>query len=599
MIFEKSLKQLLRTPVTAALFLALFATSAFFLCCGVNIWVQNGATIKAYEDAFLTIGVVQQSATAVATGEQWNAEIKQYSYFNYPRYSSIVPASALDFEGVNYLLGPEKRPYYGAWSQDYKTYDNLSNFLLAELTPLTDCVPDAPVKMKVVKVLSSGYTYNEGDTLWLCDLFNDNPQPLYAGKTYVMSLQEYSSNTTNLDYIPASGIVSTQYRADGTSVQADFNTSFYQEVTAGFYQTEDGKRWQELAKTRQRMNETIPVWPTSGTHLLLPFYNGTAFILEGEDISAEEYANGERVCLIPQNFARGNGLAVGDMLRLPLYYANYQNAPIDTFNTIGIRFSFSLLNAKGKLYPIFSDHEYLIKGIYQSIEGSGSRQGMGKNTVVIPSSSVRESDADNILDYGPMQNTTTSFQIPNGTIESFMTLWAQQKNDQLKITFYDRGYTQLQRGLENMKKMSVLFLAVGATMSLTLVLFFCHIFITRQKMRSAIERMLGFSKRKSAVSLLSGFLLAAVLAIAIGCTAGYFAGTLLSQNTSMGMYYNTDFTSGHVAEEPPDVDEQTLPVWYSAAVGAILFVTTCLVSVVFIHDNLKEEPLKMLSSKKE
>lgn len=597
MIFEKSLKQLLRTPVTTALFLMLFATSAFFLCCGVNIWEQNGATIKAYEDAFLTIGVVQQSATAVAKGERWNAETKQYSIFNYPQYSSIVPVSALDFEGADYLLGPEKRPYYGAWVQDYKTYNSLSNLLIAELTPLTDCVPDSPVKMKVVKVLWSGYTYNEGNTLRLCDLFNDNPQPLYAGKTYVMSLQQYSSD--EIDYIPASGIVSTQYRADGTRVQADFNTTFYQEVTAGFYQTEDGKRWLELAKAQQRIKETIPVWPTSGTHLLLPFYNGTAFILEGEDISAEEYANGERVCLIPQNFARDNGLEVGNMLRLPLYYANYQNAPIDNFTKSGMGFNFSLLNAEGKVYPVFSDHEYLIKGIYQSIEGSGSNQGMGHNTVVIPSSSVRESDADNILAYGPMQNNTTSFQIPNGTIESFMALWAQQENDQLKITFYDRGYSQLQRGLENMKKMSILFLAVGAMMSLTLVFFFCHIFITKQKMRSAIERMLGFSKRKSAASLLSGFLLVAVLAIAIGCTAGYFAGTRLSQNTSMGVYYDTDFTSGHVEEEPPDVDGQTLPVWYSVMVGAILFVTTCLVSVVFMHGNLKEEPLKMLSSKKE
>ena len=78
----------------------------------------------------------------------------------------------------------------------------------------------------------------------------------------------------------------------------------------------------------------MPVLPTNGTHLLLPFYNGLANITEGEDITPEEYANGERVCLVSENFAKMNGIAVGDALSLPLYSANYQSAPRDWLSEV-------------------------------------------------------------------------------------------------------------------------------------------------------------------------------------------------------------------------------------------------------------------------
>ena len=59
-IFTKSVKQFLRMPVTAALFVVLFAAAAFFVSSGTVIWARNQATIKAYESVFVTIGTVRQ-----------------------------------------------------------------------------------------------------------------------------------------------------------------------------------------------------------------------------------------------------------------------------------------------------------------------------------------------------------------------------------------------------------------------------------------------------------------------------------------------------------------------------------------------------------
>lgn len=40
--------------------------------------------------------------------------------------------------------------------------------------------------------------------------------------------------------------------------------------------------------------------------------------------------------------------------------------------------------------------------------------GLGYNEIIIPSRSVKNSDADNILESGPMTGSTTSFRIANG-----------------------------------------------------------------------------------------------------------------------------------------------------------------------------------------
>ena len=336
--------------------------------------------------------------------------------------------------------------------------------------------------------------------------------------------------------------------------------------------------------------------PTSGTHLLPPFINGTAYILEGEDITAEEYAKGEKVCLVSQKFAKNNTLSLGDTVRLPLFYANYRDAPVD--NTSGLGGRDSLLNSEGKLYPIFSDHKYRIKGIYSSIESSGSSHGMGTNTIVVPAASVKESDADNILAYGPMKDTTTSFQIPNGTVEAFMEQGGRQVIDNLEFVFYDKGYSKLQGGLENMKQMSLFFLIIGAAMALVLIFFFCHLFISKQEMRTAIERTLGMSKKECALSLLSGFLLVVTLSIFIGFIAGYFVEKKLTDNISTEIYYDTTYTIGLTQQPKAEVEVQQVSVLYSITAGGVLLIAAILISTIAMRNNLQKEPLKMLSLQK-
>jgi hypothetical protein len=634
-VFSKSVKQLLRTPLTTALFMALFAIAAFFVSSGAVIWARNQATIKAYEDAFVTIGTVRQHPSYMETTYKWDAFEKDYTQRAVARYSDITPPSVLDFDGAGYLINPQRRPFYGAlrpdmqlWPDDPHSY-TLREHLIVEITPLEDCVPAGPVEVRIVRrfnekpryvsdhQLSTGEyvrTLVAGDTILLCDHNNDDPQPLYAGKTYLADIirkgtHERLNFVMITEYAPQTVTFSTQYNPDGSVVESNAATTSIVEVTEGFYDTEEGRRWLAYAETVHNSYKTVPVLPTSGTQLLLPFYNDTAFIVEGEDISPEEYENGERVCLVPENFAKINGLALGDALRLPLYCANYKYAPNDNFygydlgNAPGIQFITweigSLLNADGEPYPVFSDHEYTIKGIYSNTPDLDAAYAMGANTVVIPARSVRESDTDNIIDYGPMEDTTTAFQIPNGTIEAYVEKWLAQDNEELEITFHDKGYTQLQRGLENMKRIAALFLAIGTAMSLALVFFFCHVFISKSKMRTAIERMLGYTKKQCAASLLWGFLLAAALSVAAGCAIGAVAQGQITDSLVSREYYDMSFTTGVLGSESVALVENDVSALFSPVAGAALLAVTGVVSAVFIRGNVKQEPLALLGGRQD
>lgn len=56
----KSLKQLLRTPVKALLFLLLLAASTVLLVLGAGLLIRTNARIDAAEGEFKTVGTVTQ-----------------------------------------------------------------------------------------------------------------------------------------------------------------------------------------------------------------------------------------------------------------------------------------------------------------------------------------------------------------------------------------------------------------------------------------------------------------------------------------------------------------------------------------------------------
>lgn len=611
MTFYYSMKQMLRSPLKSFLFFLLMGVSAFFLALGGNLWNMSRSSIQEFEKIFTTIGTAEQTAVGVKTGAHWDAGLKDYQYFKYAVYGERVSEDVLDFEGADYLLKPRQRPYFGAYVKEL--YEGVGHdwMITVEVTPEETAVADHAVKMKVQKVLEGNL--NGSDYVYVCQHTNPAPDEFIAGKTYVMQLSQIGfahglpagggTDEYVSEYQITNGIESTQYTLDGEHIFDEANEGpAYDEVTDGFYETERGKRWLAASSSQDYYDHTIPVQPVDGTELLMPFYRDEVVITEGRDITKEEYQKGSKVCLIPDDLAMRLGKSLGDQLNLPLYYANYALAPTDTFSGKGGGgLSFSFLNAQGQLYSVFNEQDYEIVGIYTIKDTGTGSYGIGRYEVVIPWNAVpKDSWKDHIVGFSRMRGATTSFQIPNGTIQEFMTKWEKQGIDDVKITFYDKGYTQLKEGIENRKMMSWIFLISGCVMSVMILLFFSNLFITGQQERIAVERLLGRTKRQCSRSILSGMLVLAAAGCILGSIAGWKATESAARRADTEVVFDTAYSNLITENTEEEKVEWTKPdLALAAGTGGALFAAAFLISACYMRGNLKKEPLQLLGSLEE
>lgn len=260
------------------------------------------------------------------------------------------------------------------------------------------------------------------------------------------------------------------------------------------------------------------------------------------------------------------------------------------------------MNAEGKSFDVFSEHSYKIVGIYDLFPGTPLSAGysMGYGEVVVPMNSIEESDENNIVEYGPMMGYTTSFQIPNGSIDSFMEAWEKQEIDELDLTFYDGGYSQVKDGLEQMMQMGVILFVAGGVTSLLIFILFSRLFIGKQKRRTAIERSLGLSRRKCRHSLLISMMLTAALGCTAGCAMGMVFTRVAAEKTGQEAEFDTTYSSGNLridgtVTEQEVIDYDSLSSLVGLAAGFGMILAAYVIASAEIKKNLICEPLELLS----
>lgn len=619
---KNSLKQMLRTPVRTALFLILMVFAALLMTLGVCIRLKGTQTMAQYEDRFITIGTVRQIPDSFEQTLEWNAETRDYDVIKRAQYSSYYTPEDLLFPDAQYLAEPEQRAFYTSYVPEYLMYNNSINpdaiawNLIAEFSPMEDCMLDESVQIKITKVIG-GDERLEGVVDYFCDHRNPNPQMLYKDKTYAAILgrglyihgKAYEEKMKSkgevyigLEYWPGS-LESGLRLPDGSIVENSFQDGQQIfEVTDGFYETEAGKRLLNLGKLELIWKYCQPVTGTNKTCLLMPFYNGQAYICEGRDINEEEYASGSKVCLAPKTFMNNNGLSLGDSVKVQLLITDTRvNAGREFWLDGGVGFYGGLINTAGEPLEVFETSEYTVVGIYDvTVSGENSIFDPGADELIVPMESIEARDGKNLMSCGPMTDATSSFQIPNGSIDTFLAGWAEYGTDKLEFTFYDMGYSQLKAGIDNMKKLSLCLLAAGVILTMLLLFFFSHLFITKQAERTAIERSLGMSKTQCRWSILSGF----VLLILLGCIAGSLIGMTIGGSISAinarRTYYETTYTAGTTGtvNELAITDEANM---LTPALWCPLFITVMgvLIAWVKLNRSLRREPMELLSERQE
>ena len=630
-------KQMCRRPLQLLLMIVLIMIVTVMLVVGGNLWVTSDRISKAYEDDFITIGTVTQKPDAVAEVEEWDAEMGDYRIRKSSRYNRYTTEEDLAFPEITYLKEPEKRVYWGSYAPEYLhandfwLYSEDDWVIVAEFSPMEDCVPDESVLIKITKILGNSKML-EGSVMWFCDHFNRYPEELKADKTYVAQIswarwthgnrwEESGHLDKTLEYSPEK-VSPRLFTSEGKRIEDTLEMQGIYEVTEGFYETDAGRRLLAISNMGEVYNDTQPVVGTNSTDLLLPFYEGSAWVYEGRYPTEEEYAQGSPVCLAPREFVENNGLSVGDQVMTHLYYTCTADRADDDYHITGGGGYYLILGLDGKLLSPFEEKAYTIVGLY---DYTPSVKGIGREELIVPLNSV-ENKTENYLLFGAMTDENTSFQIENGTITDFLEASAKNGMDNLVYTFYDRGYSALMEEIQNLKNMSAALLVMGLIAAVILTMQISHIYITKQKNRLSIERLLGMTGKRCSHISLAGVLILLLLGTAPGVAAGMSladeigvedrsqeekedagqetaeqtaAEETAAEETATGQEaFNRKYSNlGMAVETNIDLSGQTSgDIWVSCMMGSLVIVLGMGISGIKVRSLLKGEPLYLLES---
>ncbi len=645
---KNSIKQLLRTPIKAILFLSLMLAGTILFVFSTVMLVSSLERINAAKAQFTTIGTVAQKPSSTRYDRvEWSEYGRSYAQ-QVDEYSTVITPEQLLFEGADYVIPPKSRPYYQALLPEYSTARDSINTenstYILEFTLDGEYKPLGPFNIKVEKIImnketaydnsfasSTGFKtkLTEGDVITLFDFSTDTPTPLVKDKRYIcnvgwsMRYQVLPSPYSTQYGIPDGEYISPAPMRDGlesTDIAWSYvndrisnpKTPFIEEVTYDFYQKGGrGEDWLAWADMHRVYNNWFYVYPTDNLQLLPAFHDRQLYMTQGRTISEDEFLSGANVCIVPSDFASRNRLEIGDKITLPLSFSLYgylpdrRHSPAQiALNLVTYCTGYSPLNADLKPYEPFYTNEYEVVGFYAPISpGSlmcGSTE-IATDMFVIPSNSVKESDENNIASYGAMNGLTTTFQIPNGTVQAFDTKLrsAVPEVDMLTITYNDNGYSDVVGTLENARLTAILLFFIGLFTIIAIVILLLFIFIVKQKKRTAIERSLGMSKRQCRNSLISGILVLTIVATIVGSGCGALVyskfdnQSTIEQSTEFDTSYSMWATNRTEKVEIDKADNLLLIMVY-LAVPIFLILLVFLSATVLVNQILKIEPLLLL-----
>lgn len=173
----------------------------------------------------------------------------------------------------------------------------------------------------------------------------------------------------------------------------------------------------------------------------------------------------------------------------------------------------------------------------------------------------------------------------------------------MEIIFYDKGYTQLEDNINNMKYIARLLMVMGTVMVLMVLIYFSWLFILKQEERTAIERALGFRKRQCFFSLFSGIFLIIFIGSVCGSLMGSGLAGEIAGEIENKSYYDTTFGNSAAAaqEKLPEeeVAAQENPLSSAGECALAILAAGTVISTAGILRNLRREPMQMFAQRRE
>ncbi len=349
----------------------------------------------------------------------------------------------------------------------------------------------------------------------------------------------------------------TQTFANGSTMLSDFhNIAEVPGTLDEFLADPDNQLWVDYINNFNTMSHVSCVYGTDNLNSLLLFADKTIYLSDGEEFSAEDYEQGNKVCIVSETAAYKNGWKLGDKITLNYYdgvQINYQNF------TKALPGEYTSENDSG------ISCEYEIKGIYRHTNSfSGAPSDITPNTVFVPNKSfdnlgIRQDSApaDESGFALPTQSDMDfeSMVIKNGRIDDMKAFIEQQGWNLNWFKFYDGGYSEVKATVEGIKDSADDQLLASSLTCLAAFIIYIALFVMRQRKNVGVMLSLGSGKKKAAGFMIAVSTIPAAIATVLGAIIGcaMLKGSVAKVVSEASQQLDTAFSgasaTGHAALE--------------------------------------------------
>lgn len=286
-----------------------------------------------------------------------------------------------------------------------------------------------------------------------------------------------------------------------------------------YLETENFAPLRELIELTNSDLHTFDVVYTDNMSSIMRFAQGDMAIINGRELTKADSEKGSEICVVSSDFASGNGLSIGDKIKLKLGTELFEQ-----YKGLG-----AVAATRERYSSPDKTVELKIVGIYMDTDSkknqlSKPNWGYSINTVFVPKSLLPLDE--NKLDNHVFSPSEFSFSVDNAwDIPSFENNLEKAaplfEENGLKIIFDDDGWPEIANKLKIAKKLSLIAIIVSILAVIAATVFTVYLFIGRKKKEYAIMRALGTSKKESAKNLLLPLMALTISAALVGSFAAW------------------------------------------------------------------------------
>jgi len=541
-LIRNSLLSLVRTKGKTLLFALLIFALTLTLSLGVSVWASIRQFLDDADDFYKTIGLIE------------------YIGQSYPEDLVSDPEMAADLADLD-LSVVENDPATLLWDQTSRYFGYVEGFKRDDRVSQT-FIPALIVVSRVTYSSSyNAYTAVVAESLYSSFIEKDDMILLLGGYGALQSDRYYVvSGMSYIDWSPY-GILSP---LPVTSLAAEDNDITIPSILDITVETESGisydlpEMFEKAGQTLQATYNYILVTSTDDLMSLYSFHQEELYLIDGREFTEEEYANGDRVVIIPEFMALRMEKSVGDTITIDFMEPDKTGESPYYWAGSGFR----------------NEAEFKIVGIVNSVKGKEWYAYVPKS-VGVPASTL------------PIGYTVGQAVIRNSEAGEFTLRVADQMQGRFNLTVYDQGYGDVAIPFITILNIAKILTAIVAVVELAVLIFFGYIFVYRQRETGETLLLLGAGKPwVSGYFLLSAGVIA-LIATLVGSWVGYkfhdrvlqlVAEAAQSQTLIDGRYSNGNLSITRVLEFAPQLDlafflKFGLIVFGIALISCLIFLT--------------------------